>query len=155
MRRKDREVASMEAQMEILRECKVCRLAMVDDGRPYVVPVNFGAELEGGRPVLYIHGAKEGRKSEVLSRAPEVCVEVDCECALIEADTPCGYGCSFASVIGEGKAELLKAPAEKIHGLEVLMKHQTGRDFTFTSEQADAVAVYRIRLDSCTGKRRA
>lgn len=154
MRRKDREITSQEEQMKIWRACKVCRLAMVDGNRPYVVPVNFGAAVEDGKIVLYIHGAKEGRKLDILREAPAVCVEADLEYGLTPGKTACGYGYAFASVIGEGKAEILEDPSEKAHGLSVLMEQQTGKAFFFTKEQAEAVAVLRISLESCTGKQK-
>ena len=38
----------------------------------------------------------------------------------------------YSSVMGRGEATYLEAIDEKSHGLQVLMKHQTGREFTFT-----------------------
>ncbi len=154
MRRRDREIASLEEQFKILRACRVCRVAMIDAGRPYLVPVNFGAVVEAGKITIYLHGAGEGRKWEILRRGPMVCVEADCEHALLEAETACGYGYAYASVIGEGRAELLENPAEKIRGLSIIMEHQTGRQFSFTEEQVYSTAVFRITLEHCSGKRR-
>lgn len=34
MRRKDREITDICAILELVSECKVCRLAMTDGGRP-------------------------------------------------------------------------------------------------------------------------
>lgn len=155
MRRKDREVTSIEEILDILRGCTVCRIAMIDDGSPYVVPLNFGAELCNGKIVLYFHCAKEGRKLDVLRKDPRICFEADCEHSLIEAEKACGYGYTFASVIGEGRVQLLENPLEKAHGLTVLMKHQTGKQFTFTEAEASAAAVLRVRLDTLSGKRHA
>lgn len=153
MRRKDREITSQEELLQIWKQCMVCRIAMVDGDRPYVVPMNFGATLEGGAITLYLHGAKAGRKLDILRKNPRVCVEVDCGHGLIEAEKACGYGYNFAGVLGEGKAEILKDPSEKIHGLSVLMEQQTGKKFSFTAAEADTVCVLRIRFDQVTGKR--
>lgn len=155
MRRKDREIVSQEEQLKLWQACKVCRLAMVDGDRPYVLPLNFGAALEEGKITLYLHCAREGRKLEILRRNPRVCVEADCGHGLLEADSACGYGYTFASVLGEGNAELLEASGEKAHGLSVLMEHQTGKRFTFTEAQTAPVCVFRIRLEHATGKRRS
>ncbi|MDP4094583.1 MAG: pyridoxamine 5'-phosphate oxidase family protein, partial [Bacillota bacterium] len=38
MRRKDREVSDINEIENIIEKCKVCHLAMVDKGLPYVVP---------------------------------------------------------------------------------------------------------------------
>ncbi len=153
MRRKDREITSQEEQLKIWKACKVCRLAMVDGGRPYVIPLNFGAALEDGKITLYLHGAAEGRKMEILRRDPQVCVEADCGHNLSEAEEACGYSYFFASVLGEGKAEILQSFPEKAHGLSVLMEHQTGKEFSFTEAQTASVSVLRIRLEKATGKR--
>ncbi len=154
MRRKDREITSLEEQLQIWQTCKVCHVAMVDGDRPYLIPVNFGAALEKGKITLYFHGANEGRKWEILRCGPMVCIEADCEHALLEAETACGYGYAFASVMGEGRAELLKDPAEKAHGLSIIMEHQTGRLVSFTEEQVCSTAVFRVCLVQCSGKRR-
>ena len=42
MRRKDREVTDLSEIIEILKNCDVCRLALNDDGFPYILPLNFG-----------------------------------------------------------------------------------------------------------------
>ena len=42
MRRKDREVLDFDEIIGILDKCKVMHLAMIREGKPYSVPVNFG-----------------------------------------------------------------------------------------------------------------
>ena len=42
MRRKDREVTDLSEIIEIMKNCDVCRLALNDDGFPYILPLNFG-----------------------------------------------------------------------------------------------------------------
>ena len=41
MRRKDREVTEMEEIQQIFDECKVCRIGIMDENGPYIVPVNY------------------------------------------------------------------------------------------------------------------
>ena len=57
MRRKDREVSNLEEIKSIIEKCKVCHLAMVDKGLPYVIPLNFGYKIEDNLLVLFIHSA--------------------------------------------------------------------------------------------------
>lgn len=152
MRRKDREVTDRERLLSILDRCKVCRIGMTDEQGVYVVPVNFGYEFAEGKLRLYVHGAKEGRKLSAISANPNVCVEMDCGHQLVEGDSACRYGYRFASIIGNGQAALVEKVEEKKHGLSVLMRHQTGKEFAFTDAQAAAVAVIRIDLDTFTGK---
>lgn len=154
MRRKDREITDPAEILEIWKKCRICRVAMADGPRPYVVPMNFGIEEQGGKLVVYLHSALEGRKLKILQNRPAVCLEADCEYELLEADTACGYSCAFASVIAEGKAVVLEDWEEKARGLSVLMEHQTGKAFSFTQAQTDTVAVIRVELAIVTAKRR-
>lgn len=47
MRRKDREVTDLSEIIEIMKNCDVCRLALNDDGFPYILPLNFGMAVNG------------------------------------------------------------------------------------------------------------
>lgn len=154
MRRKDREVAGQEEIMQILDRCQVCRLALADQGAPYIVPMNFGAELEDGRICIYLHGAKEGRKLDMIRKNPQACVEFDCGHQLLEGEIACAHSFAFESVLGFGKAEILEAHEEKARGLAAIHRHMTGKVFDFTPEQTDIVAVLRVTLEEVTGKRR-
>ena len=70
MRRKEREVTDLTRIREILEECEVCHLGLVEDGKAYVVPLNFGYTLEDGKLSLYFHSAASGRKVEILRKNP-------------------------------------------------------------------------------------
>ena len=56
--------------------------------------------------------------------------------------------------MGRGEATYLEAIDEKSHGLQVLMKHQTGREFTFTESMVNSVGVVQIKIVDYTAKRR-
>lgn len=47
MRRKDREVKGFEDIIKIMEKCDVCRIALNNDGYPYILPLNFGLKVEG------------------------------------------------------------------------------------------------------------
>lgn len=152
MHRSDRELRDPGQLLEIIDACKVFRLAMAAEGRPYLVPLNFGYAYEGGQFEFYFHSALQGRKLDLLRQNPQVCFELDCGHALVSADLPCGYSYRYASVIGEGTVELVEEPARKVLYLQRLLRHQTGRDFPLREEQAASVAVGRILVHSLTGK---
>ena len=61
MRRKDREITDKQDILEVMRKCDVCRIALHNGDYPYVVPLNFGLQVEKDMPVLYFHGALEGK----------------------------------------------------------------------------------------------
>jgi nitroimidazol reductase NimA-like FMN-containing flavoprotein (pyridoxamine 5'-phosphate oxidase superfamily) len=156
MRRKDREVTGIEDMVGIIRECMVCRLGMADDGMPYVVPLNFGYEYRDGLLTLYFHGAREGKKIDILKKNSRVCFEMDTAHQLTRGERACEYGFKYASIIGFGTVEFVEEDAEKIRGLNLLMKHQTGedREFEYSEAELRAVAIYQLRAETFTGKRR-
>lgn len=148
MRRPKREITDPKQIEAVINECKVCRIGMPSQGKIYVVPMNFGWEYEDGTLVFYLHSAKVGRKIEALREEPEVCVELDCRHGLVEAELPCSHSYYFASLIGTGKAEVLKTSEEKLHGLKKVMLHQTGKDFdNFDEKWINAVEVIKVKLD--------
>lgn len=155
MRRKDREVTDSETIRYILDSCKFLHLGLSDCGNPYVVPLNYGYRFENDKLVFYVHSAQEGRKLDVLAQNNSCCVQMECETKLIEGAVACKYGYSFYSLIGFGKADIIDNPDEKISALQLLMKHQTGKDFSFTADMVAPVKVIRIVCDNYTAKHRA
>ena len=127
MRRAEREIADFEQQLELLARCKVCRLGLRDEEGPYILPLNFGFARQNDGLVLYFHSAKAGRKLRAIAADPLVAFELDTDHQLREAKEPCGFGYAYACLTG------------------------TGRDFCFTPQQADAVAVIRLRVERMTG----
>ena len=152
MRRKEREITDPNQIREILDTCKVCRLAMQDAEGLYLVPLNFGYELEGSTLTLYFHSAREGRKIAALSPSAPVCFEMDCSHNLVSGDVPCAYTYEFRSLIGFGTAVLVDDPEEKKHALTVFMKHMSGKDFLFDEKAAGIVEIIKIQTDQYTGK---
>ena len=155
MRRKDREITRIEEILDIIGKAKYLHLGLFDGEYPYVVPLHYGYEYADGKLVFYCHGAGEGHKLDLIRKDPHVCVELECEVELLSAgEEACRYGAAYASVIGRGTAETVVDAREKIHGLSLLMKNQTGRDFVFTEQMAALVTVIRISVPDFTAKAR-
>jgi uncharacterized protein len=151
MRRGEKEIEDREEIEEIIGRALVCRLGMVDEGRPYVVPLSFG--YEGG--CLYLHSASAGRKIEVLRRSPEVCFEMDVDCEVARAEQACQWGMRFRSIIGFGRVEFLEDAAEKRKGLEVIMAHyaESGERFSFADREVERTVVIRVEIENMSGKK--
>ena len=155
MRRKDREITDETAIRAILDKAQVLHLAMIDGDRPYVVPLHYGYSLIDGRLTLYLHSAKEGRKLDVLQKNGRVAFVLETDVSSISGgEIPCKYGAAYASVMGEGKAVLLTDLAEKAAALQILMKIQTGREFTITEAMTESVAVLRVDAETYSAKSR-
>ena len=176
MRRKDREVLGDENIAKIIEQCTTCHVAMTDDAdasMPYVIPLSFGYNLNSGVLELYFHCAHVGKKLDCIRKNSNVafsmCVENRIE---IHEEAYCKSGRFYASVVGQGKAEIVEDVAEKCRGLSLLMKRQaansaqcsqppasahssqsaTPHKFEFTPEQAATVTVFKITSTNFTGK---
>ena len=154
MRRKDREITDIEEIRAILERARVLHLGLYDGEFPYVVPMHYGFTFEDGKLTLYTHCAKEGRKLELLRRDGRVFVEIDTDEALVPGEKPCAWGARYASVMGRGRAAIVEDAAEKCRALTLLMRTQTGKDFSITPEMAAAVTVLRIDVEDYTAKAR-
>ena len=152
--RREREVTDLNEIIKILDKSKVVRIGMVDNGEAYIVPMNYGYTMVDGKLTLWLHGSKKGRKIDVLTENPKVFFELDCDIEPFEGDIACRYGISYASVMGRGVAHITEDIDEKKYGLSVLMKTQTGKDFSFDDKMASIVSVIRIDVSDYTAKRR-
>ena len=85
MTRREREITDPEEIRGILDESRVIHLGLCAGGVPYVVPMNYGYELVGGKYVFYVHGARAGRKYDVLRENPVVAFEMECGVTPFEA----------------------------------------------------------------------
>lgn len=155
MRRTDREVTDNRQIQSIIEQAKVVHIGMIDNDRPYVVPMQYGFVFADGQLTLYVHCAKEGRKLDIIKRNPRVFIELETEAAIISGgDIPCKYGSEYASVMGDGTVVVVEDVAEKIFGLQLLMKTQTGRDFDISEQMTKSVTVLRIDVPHVTAKSR-
>ena len=77
MRRKDREITDRVKIKEIISECDCCRLGFNDNGKVYIVPLNFGFVERNEKFIFYFHGAKTGRKHDIMKENNNVGFELD------------------------------------------------------------------------------
>lgn len=154
MRRKDREITNAKSIINIIDNCKVFRVAMSVQDIPYIVPLNFGYSYKNDMFEFYFHSAMEGKKLDVIKINPLVCFEMDCDHELTTAELACSYGYNYKSIIGNGKVQIVDNIDEKILSLKYLMKHQTGKEFEFTTEQVSNVAVCKIVVTEISAKER-
>ncbi len=156
MRRKDREITDINAVFAIIERCKTIHLAMVDDGKPYAVTMNFGYRREGDALILYLHSACEGRKTDILRKNPTVFFQMDCNGEPIAgtAGNPCSYGWRYESVTGSGTAVFLEDDDEKTDALNRLLGHvaETAETFSFPPAALAKTCVFRIRSVDMIGK---
>lgn len=125
---------------DLIADGRIGRLGCVDNGEPYVVPINY--VFEDGS--IYSHSLP-GRKIDVLRAHPRACLQVD----EIENNF------EWRSVIAYGNFEEIRVPSDRRSILSKLL----GRFPLLTPVESvmaqDASApdsiVFRIRIDRITG----
>lgn len=150
--RRELEIIEQSQIMDILDQCKVLHLAMVDGDEPYVIAMNYGYTMKDGKLTIYMHGATAGRKLDILRVNPKVCFEMDCDIVPFEGKVACQYGVAYSSLVGTGKAELIEDVEGKKEALSILMKTQTGQDFEFTDRLVSIVSVIKVEVAEYTAK---
>ncbi len=141
--------------ISIIERGKVCHLALIDSGMPYVVPLNYGADTDGELPVFYFHGAKEGKKIDCIRANPAGCLSIDVGHELVTGESGCDWGMKYASVIARGRLEIVDDPDEKKKGLDLLMRQYAGRmGFSYDPKVFAMTAVIKMTVTGITAKRR-
>ena len=152
--KREARVTEPEQITHILDTAKVLHLGLAVDNEPYVVPMNYGYVMEEGKLVLYLHSAVKGKKLDMMRANPNVFFSIDCDRMPFEGRVPCQYGLVYSSIMGRGTATIVEDVEEKKHAMSILMKTQTGKDFTFEDRLVSIVAVIRIDVTEYTAKHR-
>lgn len=154
MTKRERQITDEKEILEILDKGKILHLGLAVDNEPYVVPMNYGYTYNAGKLVIYLHSAVRGKKLDMIRKNPKVFFEIDCDHMPFEGAKPCQYGMVYSSIMGKGTAQLVEDVEEKQQAMSILMKTQTGKDFTFDAPLVSIVAVIRIDVDDYTAKHR-
>ncbi|MCR5667260.1 MAG: pyridoxamine 5'-phosphate oxidase family protein [Eubacterium sp.] len=154
MTRRELEITDLGEIKKILETCKVLHLGLVDDGNPYIVPMNFGYTFEEGKLVLFLHSGVKGYKLEVMKKNPTCCFEMECDVTPFAGKVSCQYGMAYSSIIGRGEVEIITDPKEKIGMMTTFMKSQTGKDFEFNERLVSIVTMMKIEVSEYTAKHR-
>ena len=148
MRRKDKAIIDTTGVEAIVLRSWVCRLAMADNGRPYVIPLCFG--YRDNR--LYFHCAREGKKLDILRKNNKVCFEVDIGHELMISDDPHRCSMKYQSVVGFGKASFVETYEDKCKALDVITEHYAGRSFPYDEATVKRTIIIRVDIQSMTGR---
>jgi uncharacterized protein len=148
MRRKDKEISDRPAIEAIIKQANVCRLAMVDGDKPYIVPLCFGYQDN----VLYFHGALEGQKIDLIRKNPNVSFELDIVMKIAEAEDACKWSMKYQSVVGFGRAVLVESYEEKIKGLGIIMSQYSDKTYAYPDDRLRATAVFKVEIAGMSGK---
>ena len=152
--KRERQVTDPDQIIRILDTAKVLNLGLSVNDEPYVVPMNYGYTMEDGKLTLYLHSAVKGKKLDMVRANPKVFFSLDCDRMPFEGRVPCQYGLVYSSIMGRGTAAIVEDVEEKKQAMSILMKTQTGKDFTFEDRLVTIVTVIRIDVAEYTAKHR-
>lgn len=130
---------SNEEARALLRECRIGRLGCVDDGGPYVVPVNYVFHNDS----IYVHSLP-GRKIKALRENPRVCLQVD---EIKDANhwrSAIAFG-RFEEVTDEGERD------EAVRRFLASFPHLTPVESVPVHDGQSQVIVFRFRVDELSG----
>ena len=146
MRRAERERNDPAWIEDVFRDAKVCRVAFACP-EPYIVPMCFGYEKNR----IYLHSAPEGKKMDLFSSGPRVCIEFETGVELVNAGQPCSWGMKYRSVIASGTAHVVEGKEEALRALSLIARHY-GAEGIIPPDLPARLAVIRIDLEEVTGK---
>jgi len=149
MRKANQEITDKSVLNEILSRSKICRLGMIDNGLPYVLPFNFGFHED----CIYIHSAPAGKKIDLLKENPLVCFEVEQQADIVEDEVACKWSTLYRSVVGYGNVEIVTGFEEKKRGLEIIMtQHGYQGKMDFDTKEVEFIVLLKLKIESMTGK---
>ncbi len=155
MRRSDREVTDINDIYQIMNRCEYLNLSLNDgDGYPYSIIMNFGFEVENGKPVIYLHGAKDGKKLDLIRRDDRCCFSMSRNHSLELGKAACASTWKYESVCGRGRLAFIDGDEGARALKSIMRKYDPEREHKFDERHLRAVTVMRLDIESVTGKRR-
>lgn len=119
-------------------------------GMPYVIPMNFGYQND----LIYIHGAQEGKKSDILKVNPNVCIHfsIDHELRYRDEEVACSWSMKYRSVLCYGKVKFITETEEKIAALDLIMARFTENKFHYNPPSLREVNVMQVAVERYDGR---
>ena len=153
MRKSDREVTDPAQINAIIEQMDAIRIGFFDGDEVYIVPLSFGYSEENGHYTFYMHGAKAGRKADLVKQCGKAGFELDKALEVRTDPEPCDHTVQYNSIIGHGSIEEVTGLEEKKVGLNAVMKQNTGKgDWEFPEKITEATFVMKLTADWITCK---
>jgi len=135
---------------KIIQQCRTCFLAISENNKPYVLPMNFA--LDGD--IVILHSAKSGRMWNGLKINPAVCINwtVGEELAWQNERVGCSYRVKSKSVLVEGMVEFVDDYDEKYRLLKVFMNQYSKREFKFNVPAVKNVGILKVHIQKISAK---
>ncbi|MCQ2216325.1 MAG: pyridoxamine 5'-phosphate oxidase family protein [Bacteroidales bacterium] len=156
MRKASREM-SAEWALEVLDKAPYITVSMTDsDGMPYAVPLSLARVNDD---TFYFHGAKEGKKLDILKQNPKVCLSAVTKSRPLVGPKDGSFTLEFKSAIAFGVASLVEDESEKVEALRAICEKYLPNHMDMFNEAISRslkiTAVFKIVLsEKPVGKRK-
>lgn len=149
MRKKQYEITDPAVIENILSGSEVCRIAMIDGDRPYIVPLNYGYKNNA----IYFHTSREGKKIDLLRANNKVCFEIELYSEIVKNEIPCDWGSKYRSLIGYGTVEFITDSDGKKEALDIVMAHygKKGKN-AYKDTSLEKVLILKLKIEEISGK---
>ena len=149
MQRKNQEIIDRNVIEEILSKSLICRIGMICNGVPYIVPLNYGYTMNA----IYIHSASEVKKMDILKANNKVCFEIEDTTEIIRKDLSCDWATKYRSLIGYGTIEIINDEEQKKRGLDIIMaQHGKKENTVYKETQVEKIVILKLTIERVTGK---
>lgn len=158
VRRRDRAVEDDAWIRDYLRRAPVGVLATVHDGQPFINSNLF--VYDEARHCLYMHTARVGRTRSNVDQNESCCFSVFEMGRLLPAEEALKFSVEYSGVTVFGSVWVVWDEEEAREALQLLLDKYAphllpGRDYRpTTAEELKRTAVYRIAIDSWSGKKK-
>lgn len=158
IRNKDLSVSDSELVEELLRRARTGYLGLSDSSGPYVVPLNYVWYNSS----IYVHGAKQGRKSEIMKKSPEATFVISEEYGTIADPVPARTDTAYLSVMLFGRVSPVPDANEATLALDLLLSKYVPGYYSrrlekehvlrYVSNQGSRAEVYKLTAERVTAK---
>ena len=144
-----------ESIYRILDEALICHVGFVEDGQPYVIPINFARVGD----TILLHGANSSRLIKHIQAGHPVCVEVTLVDGLVLARSVFNHSVNYRSVVLYGVGRAVEGNQEKLEALEAITEHflpGRWREARLPNrKELNATSVVCIKIDQASAKVRS
>lgn len=141
-----------ETIYRILDEALICHAGFVENGQPYVIPINFARVGD----TILLHGANASRLLKHIEAGHPVCVTVTLVDGLVLARSVFHHSVNYRSVVVFGKGRPVQDEQEKLAALKAITEHlipgrwQEAR--LPNRKEMNATRVVSIKIDEASAK---
>lgn len=145
----DREITTITEIEKLLKTAQVCRIALMNNKFPYVIPMCFGYKISDGHLELYFHTSPKGQKLDLIKKNNLAGFEIDHLSGIIHEDNDNGITALYECMTGTGTIEIING-IEKLTGLtSIISKYdEEKKEHKFSEQTLNSIVLLKLTADS-------